>query len=734
MPRLRKAQLSTETEIKASALLPGLEESKGALYEIGVADDGALIGLTQDEMDESIMTLKIMAASLGCSVEVLRMVIVGECEWSEGTELIDNDATTQTQVTKRGKLWAAEALVVPNFGLRDDRKTNTDEGEEAGSIPGESSNSEAAGIALPNQGSSKTPQLRVTLTGPTTSGKSSLLGTLSTGTLDNGRGKSRLSLLKHRHEVVSGVTSSIAQEIIGYKDHRIMNFSQVNVESWTDIHDRAEEGRLVFVLDSGGHPRYRRTVLRGLMNWAPHWSILCIAADDADPVGSIAGSTNVSEEATKEATPYIDLVSAHLALALKLDVPMAVVVTKLDLASKAGLQKTIGKVLTAIKEAKRTPKIIQPDQKQHDHLQQIPDGDTKKVRTVVDSIVAGQSLTDFVPIILTSAVRGTGIGLLHALLESLPLPSIPSASDFIGMALNPEQPRSLFHIDDTFSLPPSYINLAGDHRTYLDDGVVVSGYLRFGDVSIGDRIVVGPFPAETDDVDIRDAAPSDRPSPGGYGLSISHPSSAELARVAMKNAVSASALAGQWHTALIVSVRNLRLPVRTLTAGQAGSIGLVLEAPLGHEGSPSPRIRRGMVLAIPSKHMTDTGLSLQAASGFSAIFDDPAAENLIQGSFVNVYFASVRATARIVTISRSLRPASRSTDTDETEDIFSLSEMDGVPATAPADGLSGREVYLDLQNSREWVELGSKVIILEGGSQDRSGLEGVVGKVIEIVD
>jgi GTPase len=113
-------------------------------------------------------------------------------------------------------------------------------------------------------------QLRITLTGPTTSGKSSLLGTLSTATLDNGRGKSRLSLLKHRHEIVSGVTSSVAQELIGYKDDRVINYASGNVTSWTDIHSSAENGRLVFVSDSAGHPRYRRTTVRGLVGWAPH--------------------------------------------------------------------------------------------------------------------------------------------------------------------------------------------------------------------------------------------------------------------------------------------------------------------------------------------------------------------------------------------------------------------------------------------------------------------------------
>lgn len=730
IPRLRENQVTSDGEVKASALVPGLEESRGALYEIGVADDGTLIGLTKDEMDESISTLKIMAASLGCSVEVSRMVVVGECEWLEATELIDDPGSGQTHAAKHGKLWVAEALVLPNLGLRDSERSGRN-GHDGTKSHDSAQATAPDPIALPSQGSSATPQLRVTLTGPTTSGKSSLLGTLSTGTLDNGRGKSRLSLLKHRHEVVSGVTSSIAQEIIGYKDHNIMNFSQVNIESWTDIHDRSEDGRLAFVLDSGGHPRYRRTVLRGLMNWAPHWSILCIAADDADAMSTGNGSTNGSQDSVNDPAPYVDLVSAHLTLSLKLDVPMAVVITKLDLASKAGLQKTVGKVLTAIKEAKRLPKIIQPDQKQHDQLKEIPQGDSDKVRAVVDSMVAGHSMTDIVPIVLTSAVRGTGIGVLHALLESLPLPPKPTAADFIGPVLNPEQPRSLFHVDDTFSLPSSYIRLAGNSQRYMDEGVVVSGYLRFGDMSVGDRIVVGPFPADADEEEVRGSAPNDRPSPGGYGLSMSHPSSAELARIAMKNAVAASAIAGQWHQALVVSVRNLRLPVRILAAGQAGSIGLVFEAPETTSAVQTPRVRRGMVLAIPSKHMLDTGLNLQAASGFTATFSDPAAENLVQGSFVNVYVASVRATARIVSISRSLRPVPAN---ETEEDIFNFNDMECLHGAATGEDLPGREVYLELQNSREWVELGSKVIILEGGSQDRSGLEGVVGKIIEIVD
>ena len=723
VPVLPEDNVDLESPLKLELLVPGLEESRGALYEIGVSDDGTLVGLTKDEMKESIATLRVMAASLGCTVEVVRTVIVGDCEWEEATKLPSNGHALPSTNTRKGKLWVTEALVTPHLGIYDRTPTNVN-----GQLTQVVKNDDQP-VALPSRGSSATPQLRITLTGPTTSGKSSLLGTLSTGTLDNGRGKSRLSLLKHRHEMVSGITSSIAQELIGYNGKSIINFAQGNVESWIDIHDCSENGRLVFLSDSGGHPRYRRTVLRGLMSWAPHWSILCIAADAAD------GSATAPGEVTSAVSRDVDFVGAHLSLSLKLDVPMAVVITKLDLASKQSLQKTMVKILAAIKEAKRTPKIVQPDQVQHDIIHDIPSEDNAKAENLVKDILESDNLSSHVPIVLTSAVRGTGIGTVHALLACLPLPHKPTAQDYVGLALNPEQPKCLFHIDDTFELPISYCALARDSsQQKADQGVIVSGNVRFGGFSVGDRIVLGPFQPEDEESQSLQLADDGRPSPGNFGLSISHPSSAQLARIAMTNAVSAANTPGEWHRAQVVSVRNLRLPVRTLEAGQVGSVGLVFEG--SGDWEAKARVRRGMVLAIPSKHMLDTRLSLQAASGFVALFREPSAATLTAGCFVNVYVASVKATARVLSVARHTSDDSAGGLDDDIDDIFSLSAEtgDATPATKDFEDNVSVEVSLELLHNREWIEMGSKVMILEGGSQDRTGLEGFVGKVIEIVE
>lgn len=64
--------------------------------------------------------------------------------------------------------------------------------------------------------SSQFLDLRVAVLGNVDSGKSTLLGVLTQGELDNGRGRARLNLFRHLHEIQSGRTSSISFEILGF--------------------------------------------------------------------------------------------------------------------------------------------------------------------------------------------------------------------------------------------------------------------------------------------------------------------------------------------------------------------------------------------------------------------------------------------------------------------------------------------------------------------------------------
>lgn len=714
IPRLPDGRADADVSNPYGTQIPGLEESQGALYEIGVFDDGTLIGLTKDELDESIATLRIMAASLGCGVTVMRMVIVGECEWIELAEPDGNATQTPAQVSKQGKLWVAEALITPNSELQRSKPLIDAEssGESANGTPLQSSVS----ATVPGRTKSTTPQLRVTLTGPIASGKSSLLGTLSTGTLDNGRGKSRLSLLKHRHEMASGMTSSIAQELIGYKDKLIFNFSHRNIESWLDIHDYSSHGRLVFMSDSGGHPRYRHTVFRGLMNWAPHWMVLCIAADDAEVTSrahDVAAPTPDSGDT--------DLVKAHLDLSLKLDVPLAIVITKLDLASKVSLQKTMTKILGAIRDANRIPKLLQPDQQPRDELSEIPQADWDKARGLVETMTEDGDLLKHVPIVFTSVLKGIGIGLVHALLASLPLPPTPTPYSSTGATSpQPEQPKNLFHIDDTFSLPRSF-----DDSLTSQEGVIVSGHVRLGSFSVGQTIVVGPFSSghAADRLSGREyqSSPDDRGSPALQAMLNEHVNTTK------GDGAQISSAADEWQKGRIVSIRNLRLPVGTLEAGQVGSIGLVFESNQ-NELTPltdTPQIRRGMVIVTSSTNTPGSEPPIQSCRGFTAMFDEDVAQFPPPGTVVNVLFACVRTAARIVDVSVQQCDGAgemKSGDAAGAVNSEKTSSMKGVMT----------KVSVELIHSRKWAELGSSVIIMGNGSQDGSGLQGFVGKITDV--
>src|SRR6187402_10586 len=131
LPQLPEAKESLETPSRPGKLIPGLEESRGALYEIGVSDNGTFIGLTSDEMDESLTNLRAMAASLGCNVEVIRMVIVGDCEWHESSttkvtisakkhlsphQNLETDK--HSTLRHQAQLWVVEALVTPDLSSK----------------------------------------------------------------------------------------------------------------------------------------------------------------------------------------------------------------------------------------------------------------------------------------------------------------------------------------------------------------------------------------------------------------------------------------------------------------------------------------------------------------------------------------------------------------------------------------------------------------------------------------
>ena len=739
----------TDVELSSSKgpgrLVPGLEESRGALYEIGVSDDGTFVGLTKDELEESLTVLRAMAFSLGCDVRILRLVVVGDCEWTEEAQPTRKTASRQ----RREKLLVAEVLVSPHLGpsrssarARDDVSFTTAEDETTSSKTGEFE--------------SQSEQLRVSLTGSTTSGKSSLLGTLSTSTLDNGRGKSRLSLLKHRHEIVSGVTSSLAQELIGYQETplptntvvtntNVINYATGNVSSWNDIHSASEKGRLVFVTDSAGHPRYRRTTVRGLVSWAPHWTMCCVAADDGEDSTGRVGATASSSEILGSAGSGVDLSKAHLELCLKLNLPLVIVITKLDIASKIGLRNTLTKVLTTLKAAGRKPAILtsSSDQSAEVQLQSIGKDEEHTVKRMIASTSPAE-LHLLVPIVLTSAVTGSGIGRLHVLLKQLPADLGANAvySTFVSQAT--AQPESLFHVDEVFTMPAHHHSANAESSA---PAFVLSGYLRFGVVEVGDSMLIGPCnPAvaaeSVDSPDVHRARSYPglvRGPPQSIAIAHDRPRSSSGDFTGTSGDVDASRNDLEtWQEVRVHSLRNLRLPVQRLLAGQVGTVAITYKNTRALERNSSSTanlpLRRGMVMMSAAAN-SKIG-PCPAYSRFTAVFPQPSLPAW-PGVLVIVYIASIRASAKIVEVK-----ALGSTPT--TEDIFEFDDngnnSHGDTTLSPSPDNQQTEITFEFVASREWIEMGTQVLVTPGGGPSltnqpeqrdagSAGLDGYVGVI-----
>ena len=734
LPLLPEATPRLGVPERPAKLIPGLEESQGALYELGVADDGTLIGLVEDEMEESLHNLRAMAASLGCVCDIMLKVVVGQCEWFDGTDQ-DVDKTLLS-----GELLVTEVLVRPDSRAASDMvSTAVPESLEL-----------SQGYAIPNTPDTAvgTQQLRIAFAGSSTSGKSSLVGTLTTSVLDNGRGKSRLSLLKHRHEIASGVTSSVAHELIGYEGETqanefVVNYARSDVSSWTDIHNLSHQ--LCFLIDSPGLPRYGKSVFRSLVSWDPDWVVFCIAADESEEPSGTSGP-KMSPEATVSSNminlPEMSL--AHLNLYVRLDLPIIVAITKMDVATRAGLRLVLGKVLSALKKAGRQPVLLSSPSSSVtsftlDSHQALPDlqyvstTEHEELDNVLKMIGQDQPGST-VPIVMTSAVSGSGLGKLHCLLRHLHTkPSVSHIPRGVG-----ERSRSiLFHVDEVFSIPPSRVYTSDTVASLEAQGVVLCGHMNHGKICVGDHLRLGPVSLDNPSSD-----PVARRSKSYSAQDMrrtSRAASIPLARSLQGDSAAThipdSNTRAVFALVRVVSLRNLRLPVLSMQQGEIGTIGIELV----HDSGPNVllnKTRKGMVLL-------EDGHSYLAYSSLTATF--PATDfvssspPLILGGHAIAYVNSVRAAVKVTAVALADDDDEASSPTE----VFSFDgeDEDGEATFGTQHVEKEIKITFRFVSTMEWMSVGDRLLVVPtvsttgpvaGPVGATSGLAGFVGRICEL--
>ncbi|BFZ03628.1 hypothetical protein BsWGS_06667 [Bradybaena similaris] len=270
-------------------------------------------------------------------------------------------------------------------------------------------------------------EVRVAVVGNVDAGKSTLLGVLTHGDLDNGRGMARQKLFRHKHEMESGRTSSVGNDILGFDaSGGVVNKPEHGHLDWIKICE--ESAKVVTFIDLAGHERYLKTTVFGMTGHAPDFAMLMIGAN--------AGVIGMTKE--------------HLGLSLALNVPVFVVVTKIDMCPPNVLQETL-KLLTRILKSPGCRKI------------------PVLVQNIDDVVVTATNFTSerMCPVFQVSNVTGENLNLLKMFLNLLSTRVRCDASE-----------PAEFQIDDTFSVPGV--------------GTVVSGTLLQGQIKLNDTLLLGP--------------------------------------------------------------------------------------------------------------------------------------------------------------------------------------------------------------------------------------------------
>lgn len=214
-----KNVLVSPTEDQFELLKLRLEEriadSRGeTIYEIGIGEDGSDSGLEHEEYAASLATLQSLATTLDADMVELRQ------------RKAEKGLTGQYLVRKR-----------------------VDQSDFM--------------------------EIRVAVVGNVDAGKSTLLGVLTHGELDNGRGFARQRLFRHKHEMESGRTSSVGNDILGFDSiGNVVNKPDHGTLDWVKICEKS--AKVITFIDLAGHEKYLKTTVFGMTGHAPDFGMLMV--------------------------------------------------------------------------------------------------------------------------------------------------------------------------------------------------------------------------------------------------------------------------------------------------------------------------------------------------------------------------------------------------------------------------------------------------------------------------
>lgn len=280
----------------------------------------------------------------------------------------------------------------------------------------------------------------IAVCGPVDAGKSSLIGVLTYGELDDGRGYTRNKVLIHPHERETGRTSHITYNpLVYYKknDNSVSLYAPKDDKILKDIKIRTKttwDTKVTSFLDLAGHAKYLKTTMFGVTGMFPDYGIVVIGAN----------------------TEITKLTREHLGILLYLNIPFIITITKIDLTPKDIYQNLCNQLKKLLGKTNfgKILYFINNDKETDDY---------------VNNMLGNP---DIIPIISISNKVGTNIENLHQILYHLP--HREKWSNING---------SIYYVDGKFVVPGI--------------GLVVSGTNKGNPINIKQKMYLGPFENNT---------------------------------------------------------------------------------------------------------------------------------------------------------------------------------------------------------------------------------------------
>merc|ERR1712226_1087746 len=395
------------------------------VFELGSGESDDL-GLTRQDLDDSIKTLELVCDKIKCSCMQLRL---------KSSNLSTNSASNEAKTTDQSS--ADESAVSSDSTPPVDDSTVKWVSDF---------------LIRKNIDESDFIEVRVAVVGNVDAGKSTLLGVLTNGVLDDGRGNARQFLFRHKHEMESGRTSSVGNDILGFdQTGNVVNKSDGHGSmDWTVVCKKAS--KVITFIDLAGHEKYLKTTIFGMTGHMPDFCMLM--------VGSNAGVVGMTKE--------------HLGLALALNVPVFIVVTKIDMCPANILENT----MKTLKKLMRAPSV-----------RKMP----LEVKTQNDVVMAAHHLTERIcPIFQISNVTGQNLDLLKSFFNMLTSRSSSLKNAAGTLSLNIEDAQSEKEKQEIIKAQNKVELLLDDSFSVAGVGTVVSGTVLSGVLRSNTTLMFGP--------------------------------------------------------------------------------------------------------------------------------------------------------------------------------------------------------------------------------------------------